>query len=180
MSLRCRWQDKPARSVRGRRQLIVYHFMFDPAWRRLYRLYRFCERPGRYAERPRYDFRSYFSSAARKLERYKARQGWNLRWISSFGSDFNLRLPRHAGLNRDTSSVQLPRREPGRERHGLRCILPPQPSHLSHLLDLCEAVKVDRRNLLDLTPTVGRRTLRTRRLAGCSNRHTDRRSTTTG
>jgi len=54
--------------------------------------------------------------------------------ISSFGSDFNYDF-RHAGLNRDTSSVQLPRREPGRGR--TRSGLPPQPSHLSHLLDLC-------------------------------------------
>ena len=51
----------------GRRQLIVYHFMFDPAWDKgLLRLHGFCGRPGRSvaAEQTRHDIRGYFSRSA--------------------------------------------------------------------------------------------------------------------
>jgi len=118
----------------GRRQLIVISCLTQ---HRLYRLQVLWPWTSNH-ERPRL-FRSYFSSAARKLERYKARQGWNLRWISSFGSDFN-----HDFRHADTSSSSTTAEEPGRGKTRSGCILP-QPSHLSHLLDLREAVKVDRR-----------------------------------
>jgi predicted dithiol-disulfide oxidoreductase (DUF899 family) len=44
-----------------RRQLVIYHFMFDPSW----------------DEGP-----------LAKIESFKRRMGWDFPWLSSFGSDF--------------------------------------------------------------------------------------------
>jgi predicted dithiol-disulfide oxidoreductase (DUF899 family) len=77
----------------GRRQLILYHFMFDPSWddgcpsctnlvnnlpSRLTRLY---ARDTSLVLVSRAPFP--------KLESYKARMNWTVPWFSSFGSDFN-------------------------------------------------------------------------------------------
>ena len=77
----------------GRRQLIVYHFMFDPAWDKG------CSgctgfvdalRRSVAVETTRYNFRTWFRELrCAKLEAYKAEKGWNIAWFSSFGSDFN-------------------------------------------------------------------------------------------
>ncbi len=77
----------------GRRQLIIYHFMFDPSWddgcpgctnlvnnlpSRLTGLH---------------DSETSLVVVSRapssKLESYKARMNWTVPWFSSFGSDFN-------------------------------------------------------------------------------------------
>jgi predicted dithiol-disulfide oxidoreductase (DUF899 family) len=78
----------------GRPQLIIYHFMFDPEWEDgcpsctagtnelsagfLEHLY---VRDTTYAMVSR--------APLAKLERWKAKQGWDLPWYSSFGTDFN-------------------------------------------------------------------------------------------
>ncbi len=76
-----------------RRQLIVYHFMFDPAWEEgcpgctgfvnaLGDLSLLNERDTTFA---------LVSRAPRnKLEAYQKLQGWRIPWYSSFGSDFNV------------------------------------------------------------------------------------------
>lgn len=76
----------------GRRQLIVYHFMFDPAWEKgcsgctglvdaMGDLSMLNERDTTFALVSR--------APLEKLQRYKALKGWNRTWYSSFGSDFN-------------------------------------------------------------------------------------------
>jgi predicted dithiol-disulfide oxidoreductase (DUF899 family) len=76
----------------GRRQLIVYHFMFDPAWEkgcpgctgfvnRLGDLSLLKERDTTFAMISR--------APIEKLQQYKAEKGWDVAWFSSFGSDFN-------------------------------------------------------------------------------------------
>ncbi|MBE9138236.1 DUF899 domain-containing protein [Nodosilinea sp. LEGE 07088] len=76
----------------GRRQLIVYHFMFDPAWEKgcmgctglvsaLGDLSMLAERNTTFVLISR--------APLEKLERYKAAQGWPWPWFSSFHSDFN-------------------------------------------------------------------------------------------
>jgi predicted dithiol-disulfide oxidoreductase (DUF899 family) len=78
----------------GRRQLIVVHFMFDPAWENG------CPSCSASADETsagliehlnaRETTLAYVSRAPlEKLEDYKARKGWTFRWYSSFGSDFN-------------------------------------------------------------------------------------------
>ncbi len=78
----------------GRRQLIVYHFMFYPRWEDG------CPSCSAGAEevsegllehlRVRDTSFAYVSRAPiDKIERYKAKKGWTFPWYSSYGSDFN-------------------------------------------------------------------------------------------
>src|SRR5262245_43471174 len=77
----------------GRRQLIVYHFMFDPSWDDG------CPSctnlvdniPFRLARIQAHDTSLVLVSRAplAKLEVYKARMNWTIPWFSSYGSDFN-------------------------------------------------------------------------------------------
>jgi predicted dithiol-disulfide oxidoreductase (DUF899 family) len=76
----------------GRRQLIVYHFMFDPAWEKgcpgctgyvsaLGDLSMLNDRDTTFALVSR--------APLAKLEAYKSQKGWRVPWFSSFGSNFN-------------------------------------------------------------------------------------------
>jgi predicted dithiol-disulfide oxidoreductase (DUF899 family) len=76
----------------GRRQLIVYHFMFDPMWDKG------CPGCTAYVDALGdlsllKDRDTTFAVVSRaplaKLEAYKALKGWTINWFSSFGSDFN-------------------------------------------------------------------------------------------
>ena len=78
----------------GRPQLIIYHFMFDPEWEEG------CPSctagtdelsPG-FFEHLRVRDTSYAMvsrAPLAKLERWKAKKGWDIPWYSSFGTDFN-------------------------------------------------------------------------------------------
>jgi predicted dithiol-disulfide oxidoreductase (DUF899 family) len=102
----------------GRRQLIVYHFMFDPTWDKgcsgctglvngLGDLTRLNARDTTFV---------LISRAPReKLERYKAQQGWNLPWVSSFDSDFNYDF--HVTLDESISPIQYNYRDQEELRH---------------------------------------------------------------
>jgi len=76
----------------GRRQLVVYHFMFDPQWQKgcmgctgyidaIGDLSMLKERNTTFAVVSR--------APLAKLQAYKATKGWDIDWYSSFGSDFN-------------------------------------------------------------------------------------------
>jgi predicted dithiol-disulfide oxidoreductase (DUF899 family) len=76
----------------GRRQLIIYHFMYDPAWEKgcpgctgyvnaLGDLSMLGQRNTSFALISR--------APLAKLEGYKQLKGWQWPWYSSFGSDFN-------------------------------------------------------------------------------------------
>lgn len=76
----------------GRRQLVVYHFMFDPEWAEG------CPGCTGYVDSlgdisMLNDRDTTFTLISRapieKLEAYKQQKGWNRNWASSFGSDFN-------------------------------------------------------------------------------------------
>ena len=76
----------------GHRQLIVYHFMFDPEWEKG------CDGCTGYVNEladlsllSARDTQFVLISRAplAKLQAYKARKGWDRPWYSSFGSDFN-------------------------------------------------------------------------------------------
>ncbi len=76
----------------GRRQLIVYHFMFDPAWEKgcpgctgLVNAWGDLSMLGKRDTSVTLISRAPLA----KLEAYKAKQGWEWPWYSSFGSDFN-------------------------------------------------------------------------------------------
>ncbi len=76
----------------GRRQLIIYHFMFGPDWEKgcpgctgfvnaLGDLSMLNERDTTFALISR--------APQAKLDAYKSEQGWTTSWYSSFGSEFN-------------------------------------------------------------------------------------------
>jgi predicted dithiol-disulfide oxidoreductase (DUF899 family) len=105
--------DGPAGRVRlvdlfaGRRQLIVYHFMFDPEWEKgcsgctglvdaLGNLKKLAERQTSFVLISR--------APQAKLEKYKKERGWNLPWHSSFGTDFNYDF--HVTLDKAVAPLQ--------------------------------------------------------------------------
>ncbi|HEX6900742.1 MAG TPA: DUF899 domain-containing protein [Thermoanaerobaculia bacterium] len=91
----------------GKRQLIVYHFMFDPKWKdgcpgctgyvnALGDLTMLGERDTAMALISR--------APLARLEDYKARMGWTLPWLSSYESDFNYDF--HATADEDVAPVE--------------------------------------------------------------------------
>jgi predicted dithiol-disulfide oxidoreductase (DUF899 family) len=76
----------------GRRQLIVYHFMFDPAWDKgCSGCTSFVDALGDLSLLEKRDTTFVVVSRAplAKLDAYQALKGWTIAWFSSFGSDFN-------------------------------------------------------------------------------------------
>jgi len=76
----------------GRRQLIIYHFMFDPDWEEGCPSCSFVtDNIGHLSHLHARDTNLVLVSRAplAKLETYKKRMGWEIPWFSSFGSDFN-------------------------------------------------------------------------------------------
>ncbi|WP_017301704.1 DUF899 domain-containing protein [Nodosilinea nodulosa] len=76
----------------GRHQLIVYHFMFDPAWEQGCRgctgLVNALGDLSLLGDRNT-TFVLISRAPLPKLERYRAAQRWSWPWFSSFGTDFN-------------------------------------------------------------------------------------------
>jgi predicted dithiol-disulfide oxidoreductase (DUF899 family) len=76
----------------GRRQLIVYHFMFDPRWSKgCSGCTGYIDAIGDLSMLNERDTTFVLISRAplEKLEAFKATKGWKVTWYSSFGSDFN-------------------------------------------------------------------------------------------
>ena len=77
----------------GRRQLIIYHFMFDPAWQthRCPGCTGWVDALGDLSLLAKRDTTLVLVSRAPlvMLDTYKEQKGWSLPWFSSFGSDFN-------------------------------------------------------------------------------------------
>jgi predicted dithiol-disulfide oxidoreductase (DUF899 family) len=76
----------------GHHQLIVYHFMFDPAWENgCDGCTGFVNELADLSMLPARDTQFVLISRAPldKLQAYKTRKGWDRPWYSSFGTDFN-------------------------------------------------------------------------------------------
>lgn len=116
----------------GRRQLIVYHFMFDPEWEKgCSGCTGYVDAIGDLSMLNDRDTTFVLISRAplAKLEAYKAFKGWNIPWYSSFGSDFNYDF--HVTLDEKVAPIEYnyqtkaeleARRGPGNvegEDHGL-------------------------------------------------------------
>ncbi|MFL5820437.1 MAG: DUF899 domain-containing protein [Solirubrobacteraceae bacterium] len=78
----------------GRRQLIIYHFMFDPSWDEG------CPSCSAWADHIARGHLTHLHARdtslalvsrapLAKIEPFKARMGWSFPWYSSYGSDFN-------------------------------------------------------------------------------------------
>jgi predicted dithiol-disulfide oxidoreductase (DUF899 family) len=76
----------------GRQQLIVYHFMFDPAWDKgCSGCTGLIDALGDLSLLNKRDttFVAVSRAPLAKLDSYKAQMRWSIAWFSSFGSDFN-------------------------------------------------------------------------------------------
>jgi predicted dithiol-disulfide oxidoreductase (DUF899 family) len=90
----------------GRRQLILYNFMFDPDWDEGCRYCSYLvDNIGNLAHMHARDTTLSLVSRApmAKIEPFKARMGWTFPWVSSFGSDFNYDF--HATLDEAVAPV---------------------------------------------------------------------------
>jgi predicted dithiol-disulfide oxidoreductase (DUF899 family) len=76
-----------------RSQLVVYHFMFDPAWDEGCKSCSFVADnfAGALVHLAARDtsFAVISRAPLDKIERFKQRMGWSFPWLSSFGTDFN-------------------------------------------------------------------------------------------
>lgn len=141
----------------GRRQLLVYHFMFDPDWDKgCSGCTGFVNAFGDLSLLNDRDTTLVLISRAplAKLEQYKAQQGWSLSWVSSFDSDFNYDF--HATLDESVTPVQYNYRPMSLngERHGMSVFfrLDEATFHTYSVYARgCEAL-TDTYRLLDLTP----------------------------
>ncbi len=75
----------------GRRQLVVYHFMFAPGGEPCDGCASFADNIGRLEHLHARDTSLALISRARyeEIEPFRQRMGWTVPWYSSFGSDFN-------------------------------------------------------------------------------------------
>lgn len=77
----------------GRRQLVIYHFMFAPDWKEGCPSCSFVSDhiDGALAHLAARDVTLVMVSRAplAKLEAFKRRMGWRFKWVSSYGNDFN-------------------------------------------------------------------------------------------
>jgi len=91
----------------SRSQLIVYHFMFDPEWDEgCPGCTGFVNALGNLSMLHERDTSFVLVSRAplAKLERYKARKGWDRPWVSSYETDFNYDF--HVTLDEAVAPVQ--------------------------------------------------------------------------
>lgn len=91
----------------GRRQLLIYHFMFDPDWDKgCMGCTGFVDALGEL--KTVHDRDTSFTLVSRaplpKLEKYKAERGWDVPWASSFDSDFNYDF--HVTLDGERTPVE--------------------------------------------------------------------------
>jgi predicted dithiol-disulfide oxidoreductase (DUF899 family) len=77
----------------GRSQLVIYHFMFDPSWESGCKSCSFWvdNLAGAVVHLRQRDVTLVAVSRAplEKLEAFRRRMGWPIKWVSSFGNDFN-------------------------------------------------------------------------------------------
>jgi predicted dithiol-disulfide oxidoreductase (DUF899 family) len=91
----------------GRRQLIVYHFMFDPVWDKgCSGCTGYVDALGDLSMLNGLDTTFVVVSRAplAKLDAYKTQKGWSVPWFSSFGSDFNYDF--HVTLDENVAPVE--------------------------------------------------------------------------
>lgn len=151
----------------GRQQLIVYHFMFDPAWDKgcpgctgfvdaLGDLSMLAERNTAFVLISRAPWA--------KLETYRKQRGWDRPWYSSFGSDFNYDY--HVTLDENVRPVEYNYRskdellardaslKPGGESHGLSVFFRVNDDVYHTYSTFARGVEslTDAYSLLDVTP----------------------------
>ena len=116
----------------GKRQLLVYHFMFEPEWDEgcpscSFVADNFAGSLVHLAARDT-AFAVISRAPLDKIERFRKRMGWSFPWVSSFGSDFNYDFhvtldDDHTEYNYAPVSAQPASRPQKGEREGLSVFL---------------------------------------------------------
>jgi predicted dithiol-disulfide oxidoreductase (DUF899 family) len=109
----------------SRRQLIVYHFMFDPEWDEgcpacSFVADNFSGALVHLAARDT-SFAVISRAPIAKIERFRKRMGWTFPWLSSFGGDFNYDF--HVTIDEEHPQYNYRREPPQGEREGLSVFL---------------------------------------------------------
>jgi predicted dithiol-disulfide oxidoreductase (DUF899 family) len=77
----------------GRSQLIIYHFMFGPAWEEGCKSCSFLadhfDGPRIHLAHRDVSFAVVSSAPRESIEKFQKRMAWSFHWVSSYGSDFN-------------------------------------------------------------------------------------------
>jgi predicted dithiol-disulfide oxidoreductase (DUF899 family) len=147
----------------GRSQLIVYHFMFGPDWEAG------CPHCSFWADNfdpiiihlNQRDTTMIAASRApyQKLAAYKKRMGWQFKWVSSLGTDFNLDYQASftaEALSQKDAFYNFTRQDPGSsEREGLSAFFRDADGRVFHTystyargIDIINTAY----NILDMTP----------------------------
>ena len=146
----------------NRRQLIVYHFMFDPEWDKgcpgctgfvdaLGDLSMLNDRDTSFALVSR--------APLAKLEAYKTDKGWNVPWYSSFGSEFNYDF--HVTLDEKVAPIEYNFRNKSEmarpiegEEHGLSVFFQSEDAVFHAYSTYARGTEclTDTYSLLDVTP----------------------------
>jgi predicted dithiol-disulfide oxidoreductase (DUF899 family) len=146
-----------------RRQLIVYHFMFDPAWQDGCKSCSFVADnfAGAIVHLTARDtsFAVISRAPLEKIERFKQRMGWTFPWLSSFGTDFNYDFgvttdESHPEYNYAPVSAQPAMRPHQGEREGLSVFVR-EGDRVFHTYSTYQRgldPLLNTYNLLDLTP----------------------------
>ena len=152
----------------GRRQLVVYHFMFDPSWEKgCPGCTGYVDALGDLSLLAQRDTNFVLISRAplSKLEAYKKQHGWTRPWFSSFGSDFNYDF--HVTLDEKVAPIEYnyrtkaellalqPGNEPEGEAHGLSVFFRTNDDAVHHAYSAyARGVEslTDSYSLLDVTP----------------------------
>ena len=147
----------------GRRQLIVYHFMFGPGWEEGCPSCSFLSDhiDGAVVHLAHRDVTLLAVSRAplRQIEAFKKRMGWRFTWVSSYGTDFNVDY--HVSFPKDEMAKGAvyynfePREFPSEEAPGISVFYADEHGEVFHTyssyargLDLL----VGAYNYLDLAP----------------------------
>jgi predicted dithiol-disulfide oxidoreductase (DUF899 family) len=147
----------------GKRQLLVYHFMFGPDWDEgcpacSFVADNFAGSLVHLAARDT-SFAVISRAPLAKIEPFKKRMGWTFPWLSSFGTDFNHDFQvtldeTHAEYNYAPVSAQPPTRPREGEREGLSVFLR-DGKQLFHTYSTYQRgidTFLNTYNFLDLTP----------------------------
>jgi predicted dithiol-disulfide oxidoreductase (DUF899 family) len=147
----------------GRSQLIVYHFMFAPDWDAGCPHCSFwadcLNAPILHLNQRDVTMIAVSRAPYRKLARYEKRMGWNFKWVSSFGTDFNFDYQASftpEELASKDAFYNFARQDPGSpEREGLSVFYKDERDRVFHSystyargIDLINTAY----NLLDLVP----------------------------
>lgn len=116
----------------GKRQLLVYHFMFDPSWEAgckscSFVADNFASSLVHLAARDT-SFAVISRAPIEKIEGFKKRMGWTFPWLSSFGTDFNYDFhvttdDNHTVYNYAPMAAQVGKIPPKGEMPGLSAFL---------------------------------------------------------